>query len=123
MRRVRSGLSRHPTAGWERGVNPTLAYRVHELIALGARHGIMAHVTSARRSHRQQVALYRRYVRGLSLYPVAPPGHSNHEHGLAVDLWAGSSAATRALGALAPQVGLSWPLGIRDEVHFELGRP
>lgn len=120
MRRAKSGRSKHPTTQWERGVNRTLAYRIHELIALGARHGIVAHVTSARRTHRQQVALYRRYQRGLSLYPVAPPGYSNHERGLEVDLWAGSSAATRALGALAPKVGLSWPLGVKDEVHFEL---
>jgi hypothetical protein len=56
----------------------------------------------------------------MNPYPVAPPGRSAHELGLAVDLWAGNDGQQNLLAALAPQVGLRRPLGTRDAVHFEL---
>lgn len=103
-------------------MNPQLVAAVEHALAAAAQHGILAHVTSGRRTHRQQVALYRRYLAGINPYPVARPGYSNHERGLAVDIWAGSSAATTAFAEVAKAYGIWRPLGMRDEVHFELSR-
>lgn len=72
-------------------------------------------VTSGYRSPAQQAALYAR--RGANRYPVAPPGRSMHERGLAVDvpLW----FVTRLL-AVSARSGLCQPLPSTDPVHFEV---
>ena len=43
-------------------------------------------VTSVLRSWAEQDQLYNRFKRGLSKLPVAPPGHSLHQYGLAFDM-------------------------------------
>src|SRR5262250_1916947 len=43
-------------------------------------------ITSGCRSRAQQTALYQSYLRGENRLPVAPPGRSLHELGLAVDI-------------------------------------
>ncbi len=50
-------------------------------------------------------------------YPVAPPGTSRHEAGLAIDVpwW-----FVGRLALVAPRAGLCQPLPLRDRVHFEL---
>lgn len=112
---MRLGLS----SSWSRGVYGPLAEAIERLIDVAAASRIVANVTSGRRTHRQQLALYRRGQRGMNPYPVAPPGTSDHERGLAVDLWAGSSAATRLLGRTWRSWGNEW--SERDEVHFGVG--
>lgn len=44
------------------------------------------HITSACRSMAQQKRLYDAYLAGQSAFPVAVPGHSAHQRGLAVDI-------------------------------------
>lgn len=44
-------------------------------------------VSSGYRSSTEQARLYRRYLAGLMPGPVAPPGQSKHELGLAIDVW------------------------------------
>lgn len=50
-------------------------------------------------------------------YPVAPPGTSRHEVGLAIDVpwW-----FVGRLALVGPRAGLCQPLPLRDRVHFEL---
>ncbi len=50
-------------------------------------------------------------------YPVAPPGTSRHELGLAVDVpwWVAGR-----LAQVGPRAGLCRPLPVTDRVHFEL---
>lgn len=43
-------------------------------------------MTSACRSLRDQERLYAAYLRGENEFPVAPPGHSAHQKGLAIDI-------------------------------------
>jgi LAS superfamily LD-carboxypeptidase LdcB len=43
-------------------------------------------VTSACRSEKEQERLYQAYLAGQNEFPVAPPGHSAHQRGLAVDI-------------------------------------
>lgn len=78
--------------------------------------GFKARVTSAYRSPAKQAWLYKRYLAGLQPYPVAPPGTSDHERGLALDV---VSTDTNKLVSLLTSAGLSW-LGPADPVHFSL---
>lgn len=76
-----------------------------------------ARVTSAYRSRAEQTRLYRRFLAGLSKYPVAPPGRSKHEQGRALDIVARGDVLRR-LGAMWQQAGGRWG-GERDPIHFD----
>lgn len=81
------------------------------------RHARNGTVTSTRRSRAEQTRLYRRYLSGQSPYPVAVPGTSLHEQGMAFDLVADNLSE---LGALWERMGGRWG-GSSDPVHFEVG--
>jgi D-alanyl-D-alanine dipeptidase len=72
-------------------------------------------ITSGRRSEAEQRRLWE--ARHTNPYPVAAPGTSMHEHGLAVDIprW-----FVATLLAVADDAGLCRPLPGADPVHFEL---
>lgn len=98
------------------GLHPQLAAVARNLPRVARAHGFNARVTSGYRSRAKQAWLYKRYISGLQPYPVAPPGTSDHERGLALDI---VSTDTKKLVALVKQVGLSWA-GKADPVHFVL---
>jgi len=75
-------------------------------------------VTSARRSRAQQTALYQKFLAGKSQYPVAPPGSSKHEHGLALDIVTVPYDALYTLGRWWKSIGGTWSTS--DPIHFEL---
>jgi len=66
-----------------------------------------------------QRKLYRRFLNGVHPFPVLPPGRSQHEKGLAVDLWAEPEELAR-LGAIWRKAGGVWG-GSQDPIHFEAG--
>jgi hypothetical protein len=70
-------------------------------------------VVSGYRSREQQEALWER--RGSNPYPVAAPGSSLHERGLAVDVPRGFVGE---LLTVADEAGLCHPLPQSDPVHF-----
>ena len=72
-------------------------------------------VTSGQRSATQQRQLWQR--RATNPYPVAAPGTSMHERGLAIDV---PVAFVPELVAVASEAGLCRPLPRTDPVHFEL---
>ena len=72
-------------------------------------------ITSGRRSEAEQRRLWE--ARHTNPYPVAPPGTSMHEQGLALDIPHGFVAT---LLAVAADAGLCRPLPRTDPVHFEL---
>lgn len=72
-------------------------------------------VVSGRRSRADQERLWA--ARHTNPYPVAPPGTSLHERGLAVDVPLGQAGRLAAIAALA---GLCQPLPLIDPVHFTL---
>lgn len=78
-------------------------------------------ITSTRRSRAQQVALYKSFLAGRSSYPVAPPGSSMHELGLAFDVVTEPYSALAALGALWQKAGFTW--NASDPIHFEATPP
>lgn len=77
--------------------------------------GVPVPVTSGVRSAADQRRLW--LARGTSRYPVAPPGSSMHEQGLAVDV---PSTVAERLAPLATRTGLCRPYPTADPVHFEL---
>lgn len=76
-------------------------------------------VTSTFRSTAEQRSLYRDFLAGKRSLPVAPPGTSLHEYGLAFDLLCPTLDLQRAVGSVAPEYGLKWG-GEADPVHFQL---
>lgn len=90
------------------------------LKAVLAQLGYPVYLTSGLRSTSKQAILYKQFLAGRSKYPVAPPGTSKHEIGLAFDM-GGSVEALQVAGALAPFFGLRWggTFSTPDPVHFE----
>lgn len=78
-------------------------------------------ITSVRRTRAQQTLLWRRYRQGRQRYPVARPGNSPHEYGLAWDMWA-PPGELRRLGRLWERMGGRWGGRFRDPVHFDVLR-
>jgi hypothetical protein len=72
-------------------------------------------VTSGYRSPERQRELWEQ--RHTNPFPVAPPGSSRHERGLAVDI---PSSFVGRLLEVADQVGLCQTLPASDPIHFEL---
>lgn len=70
-------------------------------------------IVSGWRSPEAQQALWDN--RATNPYPVAPPGTSMHERGLAIDV---PAAFVPTLLTVADQVGLCQPLPATDPIHF-----
>lgn len=98
-------------------VHPKLRTIARNLPAVAASQGFNVRVTSGYRTYAQQAKLYRDYMNGLSQYPANPPGQSQHEKGLALDIL---SDNTLKLVDLLRSVGLNWA-GYVDPIHFQIG--
>ena len=72
-------------------------------------------VVSGFRSRAEQEALWA--ARHTNPYPVAVPGTSLHERGLAIDVPVGFAPLLAAVG---PSAGVCQPLPVSDPVHFVL---
>lgn len=85
--------------------------------------GLRVTVTSAYRNPRRQAQLYADYqrarARGLPHLPAAPPGHSQHELGLAFDLRVEPDAYLAAVGHIWEWLGFTWGGRFQDPVHFD----
>lgn len=107
-----------------RTLDPRIAYWARYLHWIGSTHDGRLVVTSARRDQTKQARLYERYVRGESLYPVARPGTSRHELGLAFDL--ARIGVDPYQDPLLYELGRLWTYwggrygGAGDPVHFEV---
>ena len=74
-------------------------------------------ITSGYRSTEAQAQLYAN--RASNPYPVAPPGSSMHERGLAIDV---AADFVPRLLEVAPRAGLCQPYPADDPIHFEVCR-
>ena len=97
-------------------LHPKLKTIARNLPRVARSHGFRVRITSGWRSYQTQMKLYNDWYRGLSPYPVARPGTSRHEKGMALDIL---STNTGALVSLLNSVGLRWG-GPSDPVHFEI---
>lgn len=77
--------------------------------------GIPYTITSVFRSRAKQQQLYDRWIAGINKYPVAKPGTSKHEVGLAMDVTMPGWVYPQ-LGALWQRMGGFWTAA--DEIHF-----
>jgi len=103
---------------WTRGLHPQLAPHFVQLVQVAQSVDPTVRVTSAKRSSTAQAALYRRYLAGVSRYPVAPPGRSKHEQGRAIDI-TGPDWLLRLLGEAWERAGGRWGGRFNDPIHFE----
>ncbi|HEV7886862.1 MAG TPA: M15 family metallopeptidase [Acidimicrobiales bacterium] len=113
-RRTRSRPSSHEgrAPAGRTGLAPALQAALARAAALLGR---AVPVTSGYRSTAEQARLWAR--RDGNPYPVARPGSSAHERGLAVDV---PRSFVPFLLAVARQAGLCQPYPAADPVHFEL---
>jgi len=89
----------------------------HALVDAAGTAGLQPRVTSTLRSTAEQTRLYRRFMEGLAQYPAAPPGHSAHEYGYALDIVLTPMDALYDLGDLWLRTGGIW--SEKDVIHFE----
>lgn len=83
------------------------------------RTGVRYRVTSGYRSKSAQQILYRQWRAGQRTIPVAAPGTSTHQWGLAIDMVPIAPSSLPDLVAAARAIGLVWA-GPRDPVHFQV---
>lgn len=99
-------------------LNPALRQKAKYLFAWAPHLNAKIRVTSTKRSRATQTALYKNFLAGKSNYPVAPPGTSKHEKGLALDIVTTPYEALYTLGKWWRTVGGTW--NDSDPIHFEL---
>lgn len=98
----------------EAGLTSSLAAGALWLKLNARRKGIELIITSGLRTRGQQQRLWEN--RAANRYPVARPGTSDHEKGIAFDAVAVPRKRQRELGHLWQHMGGEW--STRDEVHF-----
>ena len=102
------------------GTGPTKGLAAAMRAALARAEQLLGHpvpITSGYRSTEAQAALYAN--RAGNPYPVAAPGSSMHEKGLAID---GPADFVPRLLEIAPRAGLCQPYPVDDPIHFEVCR-
>lgn len=84
--------------------------------------GIKVVITSTVRTRAEQQFLFNMFQRGNTTFPVARPGTSQHERGLAVDLVAIPPSDLPEVVTVMRTVGFRWA-GPSDSVHFDFILP
>lgn len=97
---------------------PEIRDAAKELVRQCGEAGLLPRVTSTLRTRAEQTRLYRRYQAGQAGFPVAPPGFSAHEYGLAFDLVVSPMDALADVGSVWISWGGGWSGA--DAVHFEI---
>jgi LAS superfamily LD-carboxypeptidase LdcB len=88
-----------------------------DLKRAAARDGVRLQLNSGFRTQDEQRSLYRRYLNGTGNL-AAPPGHSNHQHGQAIDVDVVRADAHDWMHANAPRMG--WRRTVPSEPwHWE----
>lgn len=102
------------------GLRQDVAAAVRWLQEAVQRAGGRLTVTSSVRSYADQARLYA--ARASNPYPVARPGTSKHERGLAVDMTVSPTSWQTAVGEAWESMGGRWGgrFSRPDPVHFEV---
>lgn len=99
-----------------RSLDPRFRPWAEALFQVAQQNRLRPKLTSAYRSMRKQNYLYQRYLEGRHPFPVAPPGSSLHNYGLAIDM---VTLNNDALGRAWMSVGGRYG-GKKDWVHFSV---
>jgi hypothetical protein len=101
------------------GMDPAAAAAASNWLKDVRDHGHSYTVTSTYRSTAEQTKLYDAWIaRGKTGLPAAPPGHSNHQSGKAIDVSFDNQSGLSYAASVAPKYGFKW-LGLKDHVHFD----
>lgn len=109
---VRAAAAAQVTRPEWRGLHPALRAALARAEVLA---GTRIPIVSGLRTRAEQEALWA--ARHTNPYPVAVPGTSLHERGLAVDVPLGFAPLLAGVG---PSAGVCQPLPVSDPVHFVL---
>src|SRR6266481_7700697 len=90
----------------------------NDLVLAAGRAGLLPRITSTIRTNSEQRRLYNRFLAGQAGYPVAAPGYSAHEYGMAFDMVVSPMEALADVGYTWQTWGGGWNPG--DAIHFEL---
>ncbi|MHC4067808.1 MAG: M15 family metallopeptidase [Planctomycetota bacterium] len=101
-----------------RGLHPELMPYGELLLRIIRDAGYTVRVTSVFRSLEKQAQLYRLRQAGKWPYPVAPPGGSKHNYGLAWDMVTEPYDLLQDAGRVWRSWGGRWGEG--DPIHFEV---
>lgn len=106
-----------------RGLHSALRPNAEWALAVANYYGVRPRVTSVYRSWHEQAELRERYEAGIHPYPVARPGTSAHNYGLAWDSvlpepYASSPEWQRWWEAVREAAGFNVPSN--DDIHAEL---
>ena len=118
----------HSNSRFEKGLQPALVQKLHELEALAKEHGIDFRLTSGYRSPAEQAKLYAQ-GRTTPGKIVTHLKHSKHNEGKAFDVvilrngqpvWGANDYA--AIGKLGQSIGLTWggTWKMKDLCHFQI---
>lgn len=100
------------------GLDPRLRPLANWWVSVLREYGQNPVITSGRRSAASQRKLYAEYLAGRNPYPVAKPGTSRHEKGMAFDLVVKDPQLVGTIwNELYPGVTVWYP---KDPVHFEV---
>lgn len=99
---------------WNAGLTRATTRAADKLETTAAKRGIGMIITSGRRSRAKQQALWD--ARASNRYPVARPGYSDHEKGIAFDAVANPRNRQYDLGNIWRHMGGQW--SPKDEIHF-----
>lgn len=111
-----------------RELNPKQRRIAQAFVAYLQRNGVRVRINSVRRDPAEQRALWANYQRcGCSscppvpgrCYPVAKPGSSPHEQGIAFDMSVEPRALLNAAGAIWESLGFRWGGRFDDPIHFD----
>lgn len=105
---------------WSGQLAPSFRPWAEWIVDVATRYGLAPVVASAYRSGAKQRQLYSRYLSGQNPYPVARPGTSQHEYGLAIDINLPHPEYLPWLGSVWRSVGGPWSES--DPVHFGVPR-
>jgi D-alanyl-D-alanine dipeptidase len=105
------------------GMKSGYAEYASEFITWLRRNGLRVTITSAYRSSRKQAELFAEYqrarARGQEHLPASPPGHSQHELGMAFDLHIDPPEFLPIVGHVWERLGGTWGGRFSDPVHFD----
>lgn len=106
----------------EYGLEPGLLAGIQRLQQMSPFGSDAIRIGSGYRSYEEQERLYNDWINGVpGQARAAPPGRSNHNHGMAADLEYASPEVQRWVASVAPSLGLHFPVS-GENWHVERSR-
>lgn len=114
------------SAGWA-GLNPYFTPYARWIYQVAEVSGFHPALISGYRSVKEQQILYDERQARIARNqppgpPVAVPGDSFHNYGLAIDMQTATDAEQAALGRLWESLGFRWGGAFNDPNHFDVGQ-